>query len=47
MLRTPGPFLVDVVCADNHVYPMIPSGKGYEDIMLEDPPVLEMRAGGL
>ena len=47
MLRTPGPFLVDVVCADNHVYPMIPSGKGYEDIMLEDPPVLEMEAGGL
>lgn len=37
MLRTPGPFLVDVVCADNHVYPMIPSGKGYEDIMLKDP----------
>jgi len=37
MLRTPGPFLVDVVCADNHVYPMIPSGKGFEDIMLKDP----------
>ena len=37
MLRTKGPFLVDVVCADNHVYPMIPSGKGFEDIMTKDP----------
>ena len=31
MLRTPGPFLIDVVVSDNHVYPMIPAGKGFAD----------------
>lgn len=37
MIRTPGPFLVDVVVSDNHVYPMIPAGKGFADVMHDDP----------
>ena len=37
MLRTPGPFLIDVVVSDNHVYPMIPAGKGFADILHKDP----------
>jgi thiamine pyrophosphate-dependent acetolactate synthase large subunit-like protein len=37
MLTTPGPFVLDLICADNHVYPMIPSGKSFAEIMCKDP----------
>jgi acetolactate synthase-1/2/3 large subunit len=35
-LASPGPFFLDVVCADENCFPMIPAGRGHHEVLLAE-----------